>query len=102
MHDRKFDYDFASYSDLPSKKLSMLSSAQQRHQQSRGIMLNSDGTDELALTTGEAEGIGRATAVQPAALGCNIAVLYHSAKAGALELLLLNELHRSNGKAMAF
>jgi 3-oxoacyl-[acyl-carrier protein] reductase len=63
-------------------------------------MLTTDLSPHLALVTGATGGIGKATCLALAALGCSIAVHYHSAADDAAELV--QQLEAKKVKAKAF
>lgn len=63
-------------------------------------MLTTDLSQHLALVTGATGGIGKATCLALAALGCSIAVHYHSAADDAAELV--QQLEAKGVKAKAF
>lgn len=62
--------------------------------------LVTDLSSHLALVTGASGGIGRATCLALATLGCSIAVHYHSSEAKAKAII--EELHAKGVKAEAF
>jgi NAD(P)-dependent dehydrogenase (short-subunit alcohol dehydrogenase family) len=63
-------------------------------------MLTTDLSQHLALVTGATGGIGKATCLALAALGCSIAVHYNSAVDDAAELV--QQLEAKGVKARAF
>jgi FlaA1/EpsC-like NDP-sugar epimerase len=63
-------------------------------------MLTTDLSQHLALVTGATGGIGKATCLALAALGCSIAVHYNSAADDAAELV--QQLEAKGVKARAF
>lgn len=63
-------------------------------------MLTTDLSDHLALVTGATGGIGKATCLALAALGCSIAVHYNSAADTAEEVV--KQLKSKGVKAKAF
>jgi 3-oxoacyl-[acyl-carrier protein] reductase len=63
-------------------------------------MLTTDLSDHLALVTGATGGIGKATCLALAALGCSIAVHYNSAADTAEEVV--KQLESKGVKARAF
>lgn len=56
-------------------------------------------TDKVALITGGARGIGRATALKLAKCGCNIAIIYYNSSDEALQLV--NEITQMGRQALA-
>jgi len=65
-------------------------------------MLTTDLTGHLALVTGATGGIGKATCLALASLGCSIAVHYNTAADTAKELVQQIESANKAGKAKAF
>jgi 3-oxoacyl-[acyl-carrier protein] reductase len=63
-------------------------------------MLTTDLSPHLALVTGATGGIGKATCLALAALGCSVAVHYHSAADDAAELV--RQLEAKGVRAKAF
>ena len=64
------------------------------------MALTTDLTSHLALVTGATGGIGKATCLSLASLGCAVAVHFNSAKDGAEALV--KELEAKGVKAAAF